>query len=429
MKILLHISRILVGTLFFVSGMIKANDPLGFSYKLHDYFAADVLNLPVFDPWALHIAVIVTVIEIVLGLAILAGIKSKLVSWSLLLMIIFFTFLTFYSAYFNKVTDCGCFGDALKFTPWQSFTKDIVLLALILIIFIGKRDIQPNSFKQNVAYYLIGTVLILVFGAFVINWTTPWIWFAVSFLFLIPIMHYLKNETSQWLNLGLLTLLFFGMCYWSIEHLPSRDFRPYAEGLNIREGMQIPEGESAPEYGVVYTMVHKSSGETKEVDSKTYISSGIWEDSNWEITETSDPILLKEGYEPPVHDFIINSDENGDITEWVLDEEKQLLVVMYDLKKAETDNLDKVRSLIGKFKENNIPVYILTASLYETIQNFESEHQLGAEYVSADAIMLKTTVRANPGVIYLEKGTVIKKFHHNDLWGFEDFQFNLGIAS
>ncbi len=429
MKLFAHLSRLLVGTLFFVSGMIKANDPLGFSYKLHDYFAQDVLNLPIFDPWALEIAVIVTVVEIVLGIAILVGIKARLVSWLLLLMIVFFTFLTFYSAYFNKVTDCGCFGDALKFTPWQSFTKDIVLLALILIIFIERKEINSNTFKQNIIYYALSTLLILLFGAFVISWTTPWIWFLVSFLFLVPIMHFLKGEKSDWLNLGLLSALYAGLCIWSVEHLPARDFRPYAEGLNIREGMTIPEGESAPEYGVVYTMQHKQTGETKEVDSKTYISSGIWEDTNWEITETSDPILLKEGFEPPVHDFILNSKENGDITDWVLDEERQLLIVMYDLKKSETDNLDKVRDLIANFKQNGIPVYILTASLDERIQNFEEEHKLGAEYVTADGTMLKTTVRANPGIMYLEKGTVMKKLHHNDIWDFSSFASAFNLAS
>lgn len=422
MKLLLHISRLLVGSLFFVSGLIKANDPLGFSYKLHDYFAVDVLNLPFLDPWALELAVFVTVIEIVLGLAILAGVKARLVSWSLLLMIVFFTFLTFYSAYFNKVTDCGCFGDALKFTPWQSFTKDIVLLALILIIFMGRKQIEENSLKQNVFYFLIGASLIILFGVFVINWTTPWIWFLLSFVVIIPVMHFLKQKWSGWLNLSLLSALFLFLCIWSIQHLPARDFRPYAEGLNIKDGMQIPEGESAPEYGVVYTMVHKESGETKEVDSKTYISSGIWEDASWEITETSDPILLKEGYEPPVHDFVLTSNENGDVTYWVLDADQQLLIVMYDITETNENNIDRIKSLIDGVKSKGIPVYALTASLYEEVQDFEQRNQLGIEYLSADATMLKTTVRSNPGIMYLEAGTVIRKWSHVDVVDFDSFQ-------
>lgn len=422
MKILLHISRILVGSLFFISGLIKANDPLGFSYKLHDYFAADVLNLSIFDPWALEIAVIVTVVEIVLGMAILAGIKGRLVSWLLLLMIIFFTFLTFYSAYFDKVTDCGCFGDALKFTPWQSFTKDVVLLSLILIIFIGKKQISLNSPKLMGIYFALSAILIAAFGVGVISWTmTPLVWFTLGFALMVPISVYLKHQAKDWAALIGLSVLYFVMCFWSIQHLPGRDFRPYAEGLNIKEGMSIPEGQNAPEYGVVYTMKHAQTSEIKEVDSKTYISSGIWEDSNWEITETSDPILLKEGYEPPVHDFILSSDENGDLTDWILDADQQLLIVMYNLNETNESNIAKIKELIAGFKSKGIPVYALSASLSEEISAFEAKHQLGIEYISADGTMLKTTVRGNPGLMYLEKGTVIKKASHNDTWDFDAF--------
>lgn len=426
MKLILHISRILVGSLFFISGLIKANDPLGFSYKLHDYFAADVLNLPFLNDWALAISVFVTVIEIVLALAILAGVKSRLVSWSLLLMIIFFTFLTFYSAYFNKVTDCGCFGDALKFTPWQSFSKDLVLLVFILIIFIGQKQIIPNNTRENLIYFIVGALLIGLFGIGVIAWTiTPLIWFAISFIALIAVNNTVKGAKREWINLAAFSVLFFYMCYDSIQHLPGRDFRPYAEGKNIREGMSIPEGENAPEYGVIYTMKHAQSGETKELDSKTYITSGIWEDSNWEIINTSDPILLREGYEPPVHDFVLISEENGDVTDWVLDADKQLLVVMYNLKETNVSNIDKVKTFIQGVKKKGIPVYVLSSSLNETILSFEAEHQLGVEYLTADGTMLKTTVRANPGLMYLEQGTVVKKWSHNDVWDIAKFEEEL----
>jgi len=137
MKYLVHISRVLVGVLFIISGLIKLNDPLGFSYKLQEYFSADVLNIPFLEPYALAISVLVVVFEVVLGVFLLIGYKPKLTVWSLLLMIVFFTFLTFYSAYFDKVKDCGCFGDALKLTPWESFTKDIILLFFVLILFAG----------------------------------------------------------------------------------------------------------------------------------------------------------------------------------------------------------------------------------------------------------------------------------------------------
>ncbi len=134
-NLIVQFSRVFVGILFIISGLIKLNDPVGFSYKLAEYFGETVLNLPIFIPFSLAIALFIVIFETVLGFMLLVGFRSKFTVWSLLLMIVFFTFLTFYSAYFNKVTDCGCFGDALKLTPWQSFTKDVILLFFIVILF------------------------------------------------------------------------------------------------------------------------------------------------------------------------------------------------------------------------------------------------------------------------------------------------------
>ena len=143
MKFITHISRIFVGALFIFSGMIKLNDPLGFSFKLEEYFSEAVLNMPIFEPLALQISVFVVILEVLLGVALLIGYKPKFTVWLLFLMIIFFTFLTFYSAYFNKVTDCGCFGDAIPLTPWESFGKDVILSVLILILMAGLKHIKP----------------------------------------------------------------------------------------------------------------------------------------------------------------------------------------------------------------------------------------------------------------------------------------------
>lgn len=136
MKFIVWFSRIFVGVLFIISGLIKLNDPVGFSFKLEEYFSQGVLDLPFLMPLALAISIFVVILEVVLGVFLLLGFKPKFTVWSLLLMIVFFTFLTFYSAYFNKVTDCGCFGDAIKLTPWESFTKDVILLVFILILFL-----------------------------------------------------------------------------------------------------------------------------------------------------------------------------------------------------------------------------------------------------------------------------------------------------
>src|SRR5690554_2070396 len=201
MKYIVNISRILVGVLFIISGFVKLNDPLGFSYKLEEYFSADVLNITFLESYALSIAIFVVIFEVILGIFLLIGYKPKFTVWSLLLMIVFFTFLTFYSAYFNKVTDCGCFGDAIPLTPWESFSKDVVLLVLILILFIGRKYIKP-LFSRNINS-------ILVFA---------------SLVFCLAITYHV------------------------LQHLPIIDFRPYKIGANIQEGMTMPEDAPKPIY-------------------------------------------------------------------------------------------------------------------------------------------------------------------------------------
>lgn len=198
MRLLVNFARIFVGVLFIFSGFVKLNDPLGFSYKLNDYFQKEVLNLEFLQPFALALAIFIVIYELMLGVTLLLGYAKNFTRWSLLLMIIFFTFLTFYSAYFNKVTDCGCFGDAIPLTPWQSFSKDVILLLLIALIFFKWEYITP-IFKQ----------------------TAKWLVFAVFIACL-------------------------GFAYYVLMHLPAIDFRAYKVGVNIEEGMIQRKGEDLP---------------------------------------------------------------------------------------------------------------------------------------------------------------------------------------
>src|SRR6185312_5042143 len=156
-------ARIIVGLLFIFSGLIKANDPLGFSYKLEEYF--DVFHITFLSHFALTMAILLCALEMILGFALLIGARAVSVAWGLLLLIIFFAFLTFYSAYFKVVQTCGCFGDAIPLTPWQSFSKDMVLLLLVLVIFINKKGIQPVFNKSRGDYMLMGSIVVaLGFG-------------------------------------------------------------------------------------------------------------------------------------------------------------------------------------------------------------------------------------------------------------------------
>ncbi len=359
MKLLVHISRIFVGVLFIISGFIKLNDPLGFSYKLQEYFGADVLNLPFLEPYALGISVIVVVFEVVLGVFLLVGYKPKFTVWSLLLMIVFFTFLTFYSAYFDKVKDCGCFGDALKLTPWESFTKDVILLVLILVLFYGRKYIKP------------------VFG---------------------------KLTTTSIALLSFIVSLWFG--YHVLMHLPSIDFRAYKIGANIQEGMAIPEDAAKPV--LEYTWTFNVNGQEEE-----FVTNGSYPsvDGDYVGVETK---TVDEGYIPPIQDFSIESDDE-DLTLQFLEEDKLVIIAMYDITKGEEEGMLQLKSFSDNAISKGYTVIGLTSSGAEAKQQIKADYNLNFDFYLCDEKVVKTIVRANPGIVILNKGTVTQKAHWNDI--------------
>jgi len=360
MKIITNISRVLVGVLFIISGLIKLNDPVGFSFKLQEYFSAEVLGMPFLQPYALAIAVIVVIFEVILGVALLVGYKRKITVWSLLIMIVFFTFLTFYSAYFNKVTDCGCFGDALKLTPWQSFTKDVVLLILILILFFNRKHIT-KLFKKMVS--------------------------------------------------GLIVASSFALCcllaYYVLMHLPVVDFRAYAVGTDIKKGMTIPEGAPKSEYEMVFT--YKVNGKVKEFTDKELDK--IPADA--EFIDRKDK-LIKQGYEPPIHDFSIEKD--GEIyTEAMLNEPKLVMFISYDLTLASDNGMEKLENFNKEAQKKGYKVIGMTASGTDVIAEKKNRFNLTFDYYFCDATTLKTIERANPSIVVLKNGVIKQKAHWSDM--------------
>lgn len=359
MKYIVSISRIFVGVLFIISGFIKLNDPLGFSYKLQEYFSADVLNIPFLEPYALIISILVVVFEVVLGVFLLIGYKPKFTVWSLLGMIVFFTFLTFYSAYFDKVKDCGCFGDALKLTPWESFTKDVVLLVFILILFVGVKHINPILNRLGLT--------VVAFASF----------------------------------MGSL-----GFAYYVLMHLPAIDFRAYKVGANIQDGMIIPE--DAPKPVQEFTWTFKVNGEEKE-----FVTNGSYPEVDGEYVGVETKVI-EEGYDPPVKDFSIET-EDADYTEDFLNEENLIMIIMYNLATAEHDGIAKLKSFSDKAIKEGYVVIGLTASGTEEKQAFKTKHNLNFDFYLCDEKALKTVVRSSPGIVKLNKGTVMQKAHWNDI--------------
>ena len=364
MKTLVNICRALVGALFIFSGFIKLNDPLGFSYKLQEYFSYDVLDIPSLMPYALGISVFVVVFEVVLGVFLIIGYKPKFTVYSLLAMIVFFTFLTFYAAYFEKVKDCGCFGDFLKLSPWQSFWKDVALLAMILVLFFGQRHIKPilSKFGLTVAG-LLSFILCLGFG------------------------------------------------YYVLMHLPAFDFRAYKIGDNLQENMQLPPDAQKAVTDYIWTY-------TLDGEEKTLTDRGRGPKTYDKIIGVETEVI-EEGDVPKIQDFSIESEED-DYTQQFLEEDKLVIVVAYSLEKAEAEGMQKLKAMADLAQNKGYTVIGLTASGEAKKKEVRDTYNLDFDFYLCDEKVLKTIVRSNPGVIVLEKGTVTQKVHWNDT---EDLEF------
>lgn len=363
MKFLLNICRILIGLVFIFSGFVKGIDPLGSDYKFTDYFNAFGMSWMNFS--ALFFSFLLSMAEFIIGICLFLNIKTKLASWGALLFMAVFTPLTLILAIKNPVTDCGCFGDALVLTNWETFFKNIILLVMVLLVFVNRKRFKSifNVLEQSVI--LTGSII---------------------FMFCIEM--------------------------YSYRHLPILDFRPYAVGANITEGMTTPEGAPHDEYSTTLKYKNKNTGEIKEFDESNF----PWQDTlNWEFHSSSQK-LLKEGYKAPIHDFVIEHPEYGDITEEVLnDDDYTFLVVSYKLSKASAEAQDKLNKLAAYASENGYHFYGLTASNADEITDFVHKYNVNYSFCATDEIQLKTVIRSNPGLVLLKKGTIIDKWGHRDI--------------
>ncbi len=370
---LIWFCRILVGLLFIFSGLIKINDPLGFSYKLVEYF--EVFHITFLNGLALSLSIILCALEIIMGFALLIGVRAKQNAWGLLLLIIFFSFLTFYSAAFKVVQTCGCFGDAIPLTPWQSFSKDLILLFLILVLFKNKENIKPLfSAKTGDKLLIAATIVALGFGLYTYNF------------------------------------------------LPVVDFLPYKVGANIPNEMKTPPGAAPDEYQVNYNLKNKKTGETKEVTDKEYISSGIWKDTSWEVVGNPESKLVKKGFTPKIQDLLIKDAQGNDYTQELLANPfNNLFIVAYDLDHTDTTAIIKINALaINLTRSFNTRTILLTSSAPTTAEAFAKRYHVISEVFYADGVPLKSMVRANPGVMLLKGGTVLNKWHYHTVPGYDD---------
>lgn len=373
-KKLVNFSRIFVGVLFILSGFIKANDSIGFGYKLQEYF--EVFHMEFLVGWATGIAILLCVFEIVLGALLLLGFWRKQVTFGLLAVIIFFTFLTFVSAAFEVVTSCGCFGDAIPLTPWQSFGKDLVLMTMIVILYRNRESIEPVTQHSGLQKALFAMVLI------------------VSLLFSL----------------------------FTYSRLPVLDFLPYKIGANLPELMKIPPGAKPDEYLIMYNLKHKETGEKKVMSDKDYLKTEIWKDDNWEIVGTPESKLVKKGYQPKIKDLMITDASGTDYTKELIENPYyNLVVVAYNLKETDEEGMSKLNALaLNATEQFNIRSVMLTSNSAQDADAYSKRMKLFMEVFYADAVPLKSMVRASPGVLLLKNGVVINKWHYNTVPSFDE---------
>lgn len=359
MKVRTIIARVILGIVFIFSGVVKAIDPLGTVYKIEDYlraFGGFCINLL---PLAWIAAGILITTELVLGIAVCTNVWPKVIAWITTAFYAVMTPLTLYIAIANPVSDCGCFGDAIVISNTATFWKNVFLLCLTIFWTIANKLYPPTNRDWRVNTTIVAGTAV------------------VAILFMV----------------------------WTTYHLPIIDFRPYKIGNNIPELMEYPEGAPADVYEV--KLVYKNQqGEEKVFELTNYPK-----DSTWTFVEQKSK-LIKKGYEPPIHDFEIRTENFDDITDNVLTSEIPVhLVIMYDLKKSNQDLYPKIRTLFESSLQKHEPVFILTGSGEEEVELLKSQLELAIPICSCDPVTLKTIVRANPGVITIKNGTIIDKYN------------------
>ncbi len=365
--VVVNAARVLLGLTFVLSGYVKAIDPLGTSYKIGDYLEAAGLAGALPDYVAVAVAVGLAALEFTLGILMLLAIRRRQVSKLMLAFMVVMTIITVWLALFDPIKDCGCFGDAIHLTNWQTLGKNVVLLAASAVV----------------ARYPLRMVRFV-------------------------------SKSNQWIAINFTVLFIVISSLWSLYHLPQFDFRPYHVGVNIKKAMEIPPGARQPKFKTTYTL--EKDGVRREFDESNY----PFDDTTWVLKDPDRDVKtveVEKGYEPPIHDFsITNNATGGDVTDSVLTAPGYtfMLVAPY-LEKADDSDFGDIDRIYGYAEENGYHFVGLTASGGEGIERWRDI--TGAEYpfYMTDATTLETIIRSNPGMLLLKDGTIIRKWSHNDL--------------
>jgi uncharacterized membrane protein YphA (DoxX/SURF4 family) len=354
MKLLVNIARVLVGLLFIFSGLIKANDPLGLSYKMQEFF--ELWGMEQFNGHTLWLSVVMIAFEIIAGIALLLGWRMKLFMWLLLLLIVFFTFLTGYAYLSGKFKNCGCFGDCIPITPLTSFLKDVLLTVLILFLFRHKDKIKPVfSNKANVALMILS----IIFS--------------------------------------------FGVQWYMLNYLPLFDCLAYKKGNNITEKMKMPAGAVVDSFAIRF--IYQKDGKDFE-----FAPEKLPEDlGNYTYKSREDKLVRKGNAEPPIKGFALSGVTDADSTEIVLAQPQAVLLFVEDFSTPVAEWKEDFEKLYASAKAKNIPVYAVTGRSDEAKHQFAGTAFNDIQIFTCDNTAIRTASRTNPSVYLLKNGTIIDK--------------------
>jgi len=353
----------ILGIVFVFSGFVKAVDPLGSAYKFADYFTA--FKLGFLDFIALPLGIFLSAFELVLGIVLILGYRRKIVNLILMWFMSFFTLLTFILAIFNPVSDCGCFGDALILTNWETFLKNVILMGFVLPLFFHRK-------KEHEPDYIVRE------------------WIAVFALFIMASC----------------------FSFWNYRHIPLIDFRPYHVGTVIAEGMEIPEGAPQDQYETTLVYKNKETGNSESFQIDNYPKDTVL----WEFV-SSESKLIEKGFEATIHDFSIMDEWGTDLVADILaDKGYSLVLISHNLNKADQEALQNASGWSQlEILADDFSFYGVTSTPTSEIESLSTSLSLGYEFLSADQILLKTIVRSNPGFMLLKNGIILGK------WGYRDF--------
>ncbi|MDR0726230.1 MAG: DoxX family protein [Prevotellaceae bacterium] len=354
------VTRIAIGLLFIFSGYVKAIDPIGSEIKFGEYFEA--FGVSVLESGALFFGILLATVELIIGLCFLFGLRIKTASLGAILFMSFMTVLTLILAITDAVQDCGCFGDAIKLTNWQTFYKNLVIMPFVVYTFIERRN-----YRQ-------------IF----------------------------ENKT-EWIIAVFLLLASSGISIYAYRHLPFIDFMAYKVGTNIPEGMIFPEGAPADVYEKS-TFIY-----SKEGKQETFTLDNLPDDT-WTYVDSPAPKLLKRGYVPPTKDFSITSLETGESIHENLFERGGLLIFITsaDINNAKLKNSGTLNELYNYSVDNNINFMMLSGSSEQANLAYLQKTKAKYPVYATDATVLKSMARSNPGIILLKDNTVLKKWNIND---------------